>query len=61
MRSSSPTERMECPLCCGTGELTRAEILDRLGVKDFGRVAQLCAEKAFRLLQSKHDRDHQTV
>jgi predicted nuclease with TOPRIM domain len=52
---------MECPLCCGTGELTRAEILDRLGVKDFARVAQLSAEEAFRLLQSKHDREHQTA
>ena len=61
MPSSSPTERIECPLCCGTGELTRAEILDRLGVKDFARVAQLSAEEAFRLLQSKHDREHQTA
>jgi len=61
LRSSSPTEKMECPLCCGTGELTRAEILDRLGVKDFARVAQLSAEEAFRLLQSKHDREHQSA
>ena len=61
LRSSSPTERIECPLCCGTGELTRAEVLDRLGVKDFARVAQLSAEEAFRLLQSKHDREHQTA
>jgi predicted nucleic acid-binding Zn-ribbon protein len=59
--SSSPTERLECPLCSGTGELTRAEILDRLGVKDFARVAQLSAEEAFRLLQSKHDREHQSA
>jgi hypothetical protein len=61
LRSSSPTERIECPLCCGMGELTRAEVLDRLGVKDFARVAQLSAEEAFRLLQSKHDREHQTA
>jgi hypothetical protein len=61
MPSSSPTEEIECPLCCGRGELTRAEILDRLGVKDFARVAQLSAEEAFRLLQSKHDREHQTA
>lgn len=61
MPSSSPTERIECPLCSGTGELTRAEILDRLGVKDFARVAQLSAEEAFRLLQSKHDREHQSA
>ncbi len=52
---------MECPLCCGAGELTRAEILDRLGVKDFARVARLSAEEAFRLLQSKHDREHQSA
>src|ERR1700687_1126446 len=61
MPSSSPTEKIECPLGSGTGELTRAEILDRLGVKDFARVAQLSAEEAFRLLQSKHDREHQTA
>jgi predicted nuclease with TOPRIM domain len=59
--SSSSTERIECPLCCGTGDLTRAEILDRLGVRDFARVAQLSAEEAFRLLQSKHDREHQNA
>jgi len=61
MPSSSPTERIECPLCCGTGELTRAEILDRLGAKDFARVAQLSAEEAFRLLQNRHDREHQNA
>jgi predicted nuclease with TOPRIM domain len=38
-----------------------AEILDRLGVRDFARVAQLSAEEAFRLLQNKHDREHQTA
>src|ERR1700746_3801012 len=59
-RSVSP-EVIECPLCSGEGELTRAEILDRLGVKDFARVAQLSAEEAFRLLQSKHDREHQAA
>jgi len=58
MRSAS-SEKLECPLCSGEGELTRAEILERLGVKDFARVAQLSAEEAFRLLQSKHDREHQ--
>jgi ribosomal protein S13 len=54
-------EKIECPLCLGTGELTRAEILDRLGVKDFARVAQLSAEEAFRLLQAKVKNDEQTV
>src|ERR1700739_807833 len=58
MRSPS-SEKIECPLCCGAGELSRAEILDRLGVKDFARVAQLSAEEAFRLLQNRHDREHQ--
>lgn len=53
------TESIECPLCAGAGELSRAEILDRLGFKDFARVAQLSAEEAFRLLQSKHANDHQ--
>jgi SMC interacting uncharacterized protein involved in chromosome segregation len=61
MRSPSPTESIECPLCSGAGRLKRSEVLDRLGVKDFARVAQLSAEEAFRLLQSKHDREHQTA
>ena len=43
-------DTIECPLCCGAGKLKRTEILDRLGVKDFARVAQLSAEEAFRLL-----------
>src|ERR1700756_4477921 len=60
MRSPS-SETIECPLCGGEGELTRAEILDRLGVKDFARVAQLSAEEAFRLLQQKHRSDEQSV
>ena len=60
MRSPS-SDKIKCPLCCGAGELTRAEILDRLGVKDFARVAQLSAEEAIRLLQQKHSHDHQNV
>jgi hypothetical protein len=58
---SLSSETIECPLCCGAGELTRAEVLDRLGVKDFARVAQLSAEAALRLLESKHDRERQTA
>jgi hypothetical protein len=61
MQPTSPTETIECPLCGGQGELSRAEILDRLGVRDFARVAQLSAEEAFRLLQNKHDREHQSA
>jgi hypothetical protein len=60
-RPHEPSETIECPLCSGAGKLKRAEILDRLGVKDFARVAQLSAEEAFRLLQQKHDREHQTA
>jgi len=58
--TSIPTE-IECPLCLGVGKLKRTEILDRLGVKDFARVAQLSAEEAFRLLQQKHTQDEQNV
>src|SRR5438045_3693884 len=60
MRSPSP-DKIECPLCCGAGELTRAEILDRLGVRDFARVAQLSAEEAFRLLTQKHRHEEQSA
>jgi len=61
VRSKLPTEGIECPLCSGVGELSRAEILDRLGAKDFARVALLSAEEAFRLFQTKHDHEHQTA
>src|SRR5437762_12123614 len=50
-------ENIECPLCHGAGALSRTEILDRLGVKDFARVAQLSAEQAFRLAQSTYRQD----
>jgi len=59
MQSTSPTETIECPLCAGAGKLKRTEVLDRLGVKDFARVAQLSAEEAFRLLMQKHNHDQQ--
>jgi predicted nuclease with TOPRIM domain len=61
MQSTSPTETIECPLCAGSGKLSRAEILNRLGVRDFARVAQLSAEEAFRLLQNRHDREHENA
>jgi len=54
-------ENIECPLCLGEGKLKRTEILDRLGVRDFARVAQLSAEEAIRLLLSKHQQDEQNV
>lgn len=56
-QSALETDSIECPLCLGKGELKRAEVLDRLGVKDFARVAQLSAEEAFRLLQSRYRQD----
>jgi hypothetical protein len=46
-------ESMECPLCLGEGELSRTEVLERLGMKDFARVAQLSAEEAIRLLTAR--------
>ena len=52
--SPIPTETIECPLCLGAGALTRAEILDRLGVKDIARVAELSAQEALRLLQGHY-------
>jgi hypothetical protein len=56
-----PADAIECPLCLGEGKLKRTEVLDRLGVKDFARVAQLSAEEAFRLLLQKHNHDEQDV
>ena len=60
-RPPVPTESIECPLCLGASKLKRTEVLDRLGVKDFARVAQLSAEEAFRLLTQKNNHDHQTA
>jgi len=55
------TETVECPLCLGEGKLKRTEVLERLGVGDFARVAQLSAEEAFRLLQQKQGSETQHV
>jgi len=46
-------EAIECPLCLGKGSLSRTEVLERLGMKDFTRVAQLSAEEAIRLIVKK--------
>jgi len=56
-----PTDAIECPLCLGEGKLERTEVLERLGVRDLARVAQLSAEEAFRLLLEKHKNDQQDV
>ena len=61
MQSPLSTETIECPLCAGAGKLKRTEVLDRLGMRDAARVAQLSAEEAFRLLQQKQNHDHQTA
>lgn len=55
------TETVECPLCLGEGKLKRTEVLERLGVGDFARVAQLSAEEAFRLFQRKHGDESQQI
>ena len=51
--SSVLPDTIECPLCLGKGELRRTEVLERLGMKDFARVAQLSAEEAIRLIMRK--------
>lgn len=55
--SQSAMESIDCPLCHGEGELTRGEVLNRLGVKEFATVARLSAEEAFRLLQCAYRQD----
>ncbi len=50
---------IECPLCLGKGELSRTEVLERLGMKDYARVAQLSAEEAIRLLVAKEEQAEQ--
>jgi hypothetical protein len=51
--ASALPEAIECPLCLGKGELSRTEVLERLGMQDFARVAQLSAEEAIRLILKK--------
>jgi hypothetical protein len=46
-------DAIECPLCLGRGELGRTEVLERLGMRDYARVAQLSAEEAIRLIMRK--------
>lgn len=61
---SSPAiqkDNMECPLCLGQGQLTRAEVLERLGMKDFARIAQLSAVEAFRLLLKEHKEEENSL
>src|SRR5207237_9797092 len=53
-------ESIECPLCLGKGELSRTEVLERLGMRDFARVAQLSAEEAIRLILKKEKDAEQT-
>ena len=57
MPDSTPAmpEAIECPLCLGKGKLSRTEVLERLGMKDFARVAQLSAEEAIRLVMKKEN------
>jgi len=54
-------DSIECPLCLGQGQLTRSEVLERLGMKDFARVAQLSAEEALRLLLKEHKDEENTL
>ena len=58
MTDSTPAlpNAIECPLCLGKGELSRTDVLERLGMKDVARVAQLSAEEAIRLLVAR-DKD----
>src|SRR5437879_4204845 len=58
--TSSLPENIECPLCLGKGNLQRSEVLERLGMKDFARVAQLSAEEAIRLLTTKEKESEQS-
>jgi hypothetical protein len=53
-------ETIECPLRRGRGQLSRTEILERLGIKDFTRVAQLSAEEAMRLVLTKEKESGQS-
>jgi hypothetical protein len=53
-------ETIDCPLCLGKGRLGRTEVLERLGMKDHARVAQLSAEEAVRLLVAREKDNEQS-
>src|SRR5208283_3594535 len=52
-------DTIECPLCIGRGQLSRTDVLERLGMKDFTRVAQLSAEEAIRIVLTKEKESEQ--
>ncbi len=52
-------DQVECPLCLGEGNLKRAVLLQRLGMADYARVAQLSAEEAMRLLLTNQNESEQ--
>jgi hypothetical protein len=52
-------EKMQCPLC-GEGEISRAEVLDRLGMRDFIRIAELTASQALQLLLKQEKQSENT-
>lgn len=60
-RNLIQNDNIECPLCLGQGQLTRSEVLERLGMKDFARVAQLSAQEALRLLLMEHKDEENTL
>jgi hypothetical protein len=60
-RSVIQDDNIECPLCLGQGQLTRVDVLGRLGMKDFARVAELSAQEALRLLLKEHKDEENTL
>jgi hypothetical protein len=52
-------DEIECPLCLGKGKLSRTETLERLGLRNLTRVAELTAQEAIRLLSAQGDQAEQ--
>lgn len=49
------------PVVLRPGHLKRSEVLERLGMRDFARIAQQSAEEAFRLLLARHKEQENTL
>lgn len=52
---------MQCPFYLGARKLTRAQVVERLVIRELARVAQLSAHEAFSLPSCEFENDTDTL
>lgn len=57
----STNDYVKCPLCYGQGRISRKEVLERLGMRDLARVAQLSAEEVLKLSREAHKQEESSL